>query len=102
MTQISDFIKAWSNKGDEVGNKATYWDTLLRFLGVPQKELDDGTFIDYEKSIKLNSVEHFHGSIDAYILSTRVLIEQKSFGVDLFKPKNRPNCSLWRTYKLRR
>lgn len=91
MTQISDFIKAWSNKGDEVGNKATYWDTLLRFLGVPQKELDDGTFIDYEKSIKLNSVEHFHGSIDAYIPSTRVLIEQKSFGVDLFKPENRPN-----------
>lgn len=66
----------------------------MRFLGVPQKELDDGTFIDYEKSIKLNSVEHFHGSIDAYILSTRVLIEQKSFGVDLFKPENRPNCSL--------
>ena len=91
MTQISDFIKAWSNKGDEVGNKATYWDTLLRFLGVPQKDLDDGTFIDYEKSIKLNSVEHFHGSIDAYIPSTRVLIEQKSFGVDLFKPENRPN-----------
>ena len=91
MTQISDFIKAWSTKGDEVGNKATYWDTLLRFLGVPQKDLDDGTFIDYEKSIKLNSVEHFHGSIDAYIPSTRVLIEQKSFGVDLFKPENRPN-----------
>lgn len=91
MTQISDFIKAWSNKGDEVGNKATYWDTLLRFLGVLQKELDDGTFIDYEKSIKLNSVEHFHGSIDAYIPSTRVLIEQKSFVVDLFKPENRPN-----------
>lgn len=91
MTQLQDFIKAWSNKGDEVGNKATYWDTLLRFLGVPQKDLDDGTFIDYEKSIKLNSVEHFHGSIDAYIPSTRVLIEQKSFGVDLFKPENRPN-----------
>ena len=48
-------------------------------------------FIDYEKTIKLKQNEHFNGSIDAYIPSTHVLIEQKSSGVDLSKPESRPN-----------
>lgn len=91
MTEIQDFIATWTDKGSEVADKVTYWNALLRFLGVPQKQIDDKTFIEYEKPIKLNSIEHFHGSIDAYIPSTKVLIEQKSHGVDLFKPEDRPN-----------
>lgn len=89
--EIKQFIQTWQNQGSEVADKVTYWNTLLEILGVPKEQIDNKTFIDYEKPIKLKENEHFHGSIDAYIPSTKVLIEQKSYGVDLFKEENRPN-----------
>ena len=89
--EIQNFINAWSHQGHEIADKVTYWNTILRFLGVPQEQIENHSFIDYEKSIKLKKNEHFNGSIDAYIPSTRVLIEQKSSGVDLSKPELRPN-----------
>ena len=88
---IKDFINTWKDQGSEVADKVTYWNTLLELLGVPKAQIDNKTFIQYEKPIKLNKNESFHGSIDAYIPSTRVLIEQKSNGVDLSKPELRPN-----------
>ena len=88
---IKDFINTWKDQGSEVADKVTYWNTLLELLGVPREQIENRTFIEYEKPIKLNKNESFHGSIDAYIPSTRVLIEQKSNGVDLTKPENRPN-----------
>ena len=89
--ELQRFISTWNHQGKEVGDKETYWNTLLRILGVPQAEIDDNKYIKYEYPIHLKKNEHFNGSIDAYIPSTRVLIEQKSFGVDLNKPENRPN-----------
>lgn len=89
--EIQNFVKAWSNQGHEVADKVTFWNAILRFLGVPQEQIDNHSFIQYEKSIKLKQNEHFTGSIDAYIPSTKVLIEQKSSGVDLSKPEDRPN-----------
>lgn len=88
---IKDFINTWKDQGSEVADKVTYWNTLLELIGVPRAQIDNKTFIEYEKPIKLNKNEQFHGSIDAYIPSTRVLIEQKSNGVDLSKPEARPN-----------
>ena len=91
--EINDFITTWQNTGDEVGDKATYWNRLLEILGVPKEEIDNNTYIDYEKKIKLRENESFHGQIDGYIPSTKVIIEQKSHGVDLFKAEDRPNGS---------
>lgn len=88
--ELDQFITAWSNKGEEVADKVTYWNALLHILGVPQDKLNDGTYIEYEKRINWKETE-FHGSIDAYIPSTKVLIEQKSFGVNLGKAEMRPN-----------
>lgn len=89
--ELKEFIQTWQTQGSEVADKVTYWNTLLELLGVPKEQIDNKTFVEYEKPIKLHENEHFHGSIDAYIPSTRVLIEQKSNGVDLTKPENRPN-----------
>ncbi|RGW82139.1 class I SAM-dependent DNA methyltransferase [Lactobacillus amylovorus] len=89
--KLKDFIDTWQNQGSEVADKVTYWNTLLELLGVPKEQIDNKTYIEYEKPIKLHENESFHGSIDAYIPSTHVLIEQKSNGVDLTKPENRPN-----------
>ena len=88
--ELDQFITAWSNKGEEVADKVTYWNALLHILGVPQDKLNDGTYIEYEKRINWKETG-FHGSIDAYIPSTKVLIEQKSFGVNLGKAEMRPN-----------
>lgn len=89
--EIKDFINTWQNQGKEVADKVTFWNTLLELLGVPKEQIDNKTYIEYEKPIRLHENDSFHGSIDAYIPSTRVLIEQKSNGVDLTKPENRPN-----------
>lgn len=89
--EISNFIKTWSSGAHEVADKVTFWNTFLRILGVDQSKIDDKSFINYEKPIKLKKNEHFHGSIDAYIPSTHVLIEQKSSGVDLTKEEKRDN-----------
>lgn len=88
---IRDFIQTWKDQGSEIADKVTYWNTLLEILGVPKEQIENKTFIEYEKPIKLKENEKFHGSIDAYIPSTKVLIEQKSNGVDLFAPESRPN-----------
>lgn len=79
--ELEDFIKTWSDHGDEVADKVTYWNTLLRIVGVSQDQIDANTFIKYEYKIKLNTDDNrsFHGAIDAYIPSTKVLIEQKSY-----------------------
>ena len=90
---IQEFVKTWENKGDETADKATYWNTLLHLLGVPQDQIDNGSYIQYEKRVNWKREEHFHGAIDAYIPSVKVLIEQKSNGVDLFAPEDRPNGS---------
>ncbi len=89
--ELKDFIATWQDQGSEVADKVTYWNTLLELLGVPKQQIENKTYIEYEKPIKLRENEKFHGSIDAYIPSTKVLIEQKSNGVDLFKPESRPN-----------
>ena len=97
MTQeLTEFIKTWNHQGDEVADKVTYWNTLLRILGVPQQQIDNKTYIDYEKKVdvKANTFGQnspFRGSIDAYIPSQHILIEQKSFGVDLAKAERRNN-----------
>lgn len=88
---LKDFIATWQDQGSEVADKVTYWNTLLELLGVPKQQIENKTYIEYEKPIKLRKNEKFHGSIDAYIPSTKVLIEQKSNGVDLFKAESRPN-----------
>ena len=88
---IREFIQTWQDQGSEVADKVTYWNSLLEILGVPKEQIDNKTYVEYEKPIKLNKNQKFHGSIDAYIPSTKVLIEQKSNGVDLSKPEERPN-----------
>ena len=74
--KIKDFIKRWTNRGREKQDTQKFWIELLKdVLGV-EHPFD---LIEFEKSVKLK-----HKSfIDAYIPSTRVLIEQKSQGEKL-------------------
>ena len=70
-----NFSNDWYEIGDEKSDTHVFWLTLLRDVFEISKP---------EKIIKFE-VPVPQGSIDAYIAATKVLIEQKSFGVDLSK-----------------
>ncbi len=76
---VQKFINAWDGRGSERSDAQSFWLTLLRALGVEQP--DD--FIKFEMPIDVEGQTCF---IDGLILTTRVLIEQKSRGIDLDKP----------------
>ena len=74
------FIDAWKNKGDEKSETQRFWIGLLRnVLGIENAE----NYICFEKRVQLDHVSF----IDAYIPEIKVLIEQKSFDINLRKPQ---------------
>ena len=75
---IKDFVNKWLGKGNEKQDTQKFWNGILYdVLGAPSS-----TDIHYEKPVKINGQTKF---IDAYLPDTRVLIEQKSLGIDLMK-----------------
>ena len=71
------FIHQW--KGYEKGETQKFWISLLHdVLGVP----DAAALLDFEKQVVVDGQTKF---IDAYIKSTKVLIEQKGANIDLNK-----------------
>lgn len=76
--KAADFAKRWEGKGYEKGQSQTFWIELLQdVLGHPHPT----DIIFFENQVKLNSTSF----IDAYISTTKVLIEQKSIDKDLKK-----------------
>lgn len=73
------FMETWKGRGYEKGESQTFWLTLLRdVLGVEHPE----NIVSFESQVKLSSTSF----IDAYISTTKVLIEQKSIDKDLRAP----------------
>ena len=75
-----DFAEYWKNRcGREKSDSQSFWTSLLGdVLGVEHPE----RFIEFEKEVKSDS-RYF---IDAFIVSTKVLIEQKSSNKKLDTP----------------
>ena len=74
-----NFQQRWTSQGYEKGHTQPFWIDLLRNVyEAPNAE----TFIQFEKQVKLDHTNF----IDGYILSTKVLIEQKGSHIDLSKP----------------
>lgn len=76
MKNIKRFIERWQGHGDEKSETQTFWISLLR--DVLDLENPD-EFLIFEKRVELDHVSF----IDAYIPSTRTIIEQKSIDVSL-------------------
>ncbi len=75
---VVEFYERWKNKGDEKSETQKFWLELLReVLGIEKPS----QLIEFEKRV---TIEHV-GFIDVYVPSTRTLIEQKSFYVNLDK-----------------
>ena len=77
---VKAFVKDWTGKGYEKGETQRFWLSLLHnVFGV-----DDPTQImQFEIPVKTITKEKGSDFIDAYISSTKVLIEQKGSHVDL-------------------
>ncbi|MBQ9403600.1 MAG: SAM-dependent DNA methyltransferase [Synergistaceae bacterium] len=76
--QAREFALSWLNRGSEKGEAQTFWLELLHdVLGVESP----ADFIEFEKTVALSHKSY----IDAYIPSTKILIEQKGLNVDLTK-----------------
>lgn len=74
------FVETWAGRGHERGESQTFWNQLLHdVFGIEVP----ANFIIFEKPIKLKNAKF----IDAYIPSTKVLIEHKSSTEDLRKAK---------------
>ena len=72
---VKNFADEWYERGDEKSDTQKFWLTLLRdVFDVDRPE----KFIDFEQPVD-------GGRFDAFIAKTKVLIEQKSFDVDLSK-----------------
>lgn len=74
-----EFSKEWKDTGSEKRDTQTFWNELLqKVFGVKNTKC----CIEYERPVRVNRKKK---SIDCYIASTKVLIEQKSCGIDLSK-----------------
>lgn len=72
------FVKTWTGRGHERSESQTFWNQLLHdVFGITIPAV----FIKYELPVHLKTQKF----IDAYIPSTKVLIEQKSSTEDLLK-----------------
>ena len=90
--RIRNFIQIWSTRGNEKSETQEFWNTLLRdVLDVDRPE----TLIVYEKSVK----QKHQTFIDAWIKSTRVLIEQKGADVDLTKAQRQSDGAFCTPYE---
>lgn len=94
MTQLEQeqsakqFAEFWKDKGYEKGQSQSFWLQLLKdVLGVENPT----EFIEFEDQVYL---EKNTGFIDAYIPSTKILIEQKSIEKDLRKGIRQSDGSL--------
>ena len=75
---VKDFVKKWANVDGERANYQKFWLTLIRdVFNIDKPE----NFIDFEVPVKLEHKKF----IDGYFPDSKVIIEQKNFGVDLEK-----------------
>ena len=84
--EAADFAKRWKDKGDEKQDSQNFWrDLLSSVFGVANPERK----VCFEKTVSLKNTSF----IDAYIPETKVIIEQKSLGIDLEKAKKQSDGS---------
>ena len=76
------FAESWKGRGDEKQETQKFWIELLHdVFGVANPT----SAMEFEKKVKLEGSIRF---IDVYIPETRVIVEQKSVGIDLSKEGN--------------
>ena len=83
-----DFADRWKNKGYEKGEAQPFWMDLLTNVYNISNASD---FIKFEDRVHIDKNTGF---IDAFISTTKVLIEQKGINIDLRKPIKQSDGSI--------
>ena len=86
LNAIKQFVTDWNGRGKEKSDTQMFWSDLLRALGL--KNVNSAA--EFEKEVDVDGNKCW---IDVFIPSTRVLIEQKSRGIDLDKPAKQSDGS---------
>lgn len=81
------FAQNWHNRGNEKSEARSYWMELLQDV-LQLSDTNDPKTVCFERKTGLN------GYIDVLMIKARVLVEQKSLGVDLDKPEKRQGLML--------
>ena len=81
------FAQNWHNRGNEKSEARSYWMELLQDV-LQLSDTNDPKNVCFERKTGLN------GYIDVLMIKDRVLVEQKSLGVDLDKPEKRQGLML--------
>ncbi|MFI3210970.1 MAG: DNA methyltransferase [Peptostreptococcaceae bacterium] len=87
VLNATEFVKKWSGKGSEKEDCQKFWLELLSSVYGVEDIFD---FIEFEQKVLGNTVNY----IDAFINRTKVLIEQKSIGVNLKKAYKQSDGSM--------
>ncbi|MBQ9582185.1 MAG: hypothetical protein IJR21_07425, partial [Synergistaceae bacterium] len=78
LININNFISRWKDTGGEKGDTQKFWLEIFRdVLDISEPDC----FIEFEKPVALDH----NNFIDAYIRNTKIIIEQKTFDLDLNK-----------------
>lgn len=81
-SRAARFAESWAGRGDEKSDTQQYWRDLLdKVLLIP--DTSDRQVLWFERRTALD------GFVDALMIQARVLVEQKSLGVDLDRPEPR-------------
>ena len=93
------FAADWLGRGDEKQETQQFWTSLLqRVYGVEMPE----NHIKFEKPVLVDNMQTGKKTtkfIDAYILETRVVIEQKSSNIEFNKPEKQSDGSFLTPYQ---
>lgn len=81
------FAQNWHNRGNEKSEARSYWMELLQDV-LQLSDTNDPKTVCFERKTGLN------GYIDVLMIKARVLVEQKSLGVDLDKTEKRQGLML--------
>lgn len=73
------FVRKWTGLGKERQDDKTFWEDLLEdVFGIPKARNE----IEVQKPVKFEGTTK---ALDVYVKSSQVVIEQKSYGIDLDK-----------------
>ncbi len=86
------FAETWRGKGDEKRDCQKFWIQLLQEVYGVEHHYQ---IIDFEVPVKVKHI----GYIDGYIHGTKVLIEQKSLGIDLDKAAKQSDGAVLTPYE---
>ena len=86
------FAEYWQGKGYEKGESQKFWLSLFSdVFGVEHA----AEFIEFEDQVHLDNTSF----IDGFVPTTKVLIEQKSLGIDLSKPGEQSDGTALKPYQ---